>query len=54
MFFGKKGLFDDIFQNKSSLQEILREAQSQLSPEDFQTFVVYRERRLARVPLEKL
>ena len=54
MFFGKKDLFDDIFQNKLSLQEILREAQLQLSPEDFQKFMVYRERRLASVPLEKL
>ena len=53
VFFGKKDLFDDLFQNKSSLQE-LREAQSQLSLEDFQNFMVYRERRLASVPLEKL
>ena len=54
VFFGKKDLFDDFFQNKSSLQEILREAQSQLSPEDFQKFTIYREKILATIPLEKL
>lgn len=47
-------LFDDIFQNKSSLQEILREVQLQLSLKDFRNFMVYRERKLASVPLEKL
>ena len=30
------------------------EAQSRLSPDDLQRFMVYRERRLASVPLEKL
>lgn len=54
VFFGKKDLFDDLFQNKSSLQEILREAQSELSPEDFQKFTIYREKILATIPLEKL
>ena len=54
VFFGKKDLFDDIFQHRSSLQEILREAQLQLSIEDFQKFMVYKERRLASIPLEKL
>ena len=54
VLFGKKDLFDDLLQNKGSLQEILREAQLQLSPEDFQNFVVYREKRLATIPLEKL
>jgi len=54
MFVGKKDLFDDLFQNKSSLQEILREAQTRLSPDDFQRFKVYREKRLASIPLEKL
>ena len=54
VFYGKKDLFDDLFQNKGSLQGILWEAQSQLSPEDFQNFIVYRERRLATIPLEKL
>ena len=33
---------------------ILREAQTQLSPDDFQKFKVYREKRLASIPLEKL
>jgi len=46
-------LFDDLFQNKSSLQEILREAQTQLSPDDFQKFKVYREKRLASIPPRK-
>ena len=32
----------------------MREAQSRLSPDDLQRFMVYRERRLASVPLEKL
>ena len=54
MFSGKKDLFDDLFQNKSSLQEILWEAQSRLSPGDLQKFTLYRERRLASIPLEKL
>lgn len=54
VFVGKKDLFDDIFQSKSSLQEILREAQSRLSPDDLQRFMLYREIRLANVPLEKL
>jgi len=35
VFFGKKDLFDDIFQNKSSLQEILREAQLQCLQKTF-------------------
>lgn len=54
VFFGKKDLFDDLFQNKGSVQEILQEAQLQLSPEDFQNFKVYTEKRLATIPLEKL
>jgi len=53
-FVGKKDLFHDLFQNKSSLQAILREAQARLSPDDFQRFKVYREKRLASIPLEKL
>eukprot|EP00253_Pinus_taeda_P019687 PITA_19687 len=54
VFVGKKDLFDDLFQSRSSLQEILREAQSKLSPYDLQRFMLYRERRLASVPIEKL
>jgi len=54
IFVGKKDLFDDLFQNKISLQGILREAQSRLSPDDFQRFMVYREKILASIPLEKL
>lgn len=47
-------MFDDLFHSRSSLQEILREARSKLSPDDLQRFMLYRERRLANVPLEKL
>ena len=54
VFSGKKDLFDDLFQNRSSLQESLREARSRLSPDDLQRFMLYRERRLACIPLEKL
>ena len=54
VFFGKSDLFDDLFQNKGLLQEILSEAQLQLSPEDFQNFMVYMEKRLGTIPLEKL
>lgn len=54
VFSGKKDLFYDLFQNKSSLQEILREAQSRLSPGDLQKFTLYRERRLASILLERL
>lgn len=39
---------------KAHFKIFLREAQLQLSPEDFQKFMVYRERRLASIPLEKL
>ncbi len=54
VFVRKKDLFDDLFQSRSSLQEILWEARSKLSPDDLQRFMLYRERRLANVPLEKL
>lgn len=54
VFTGKKDLFDDLFQNKSSSQEVLREAKSRLSPDDLEIFLLFRERRLASIPLEKL
>ena len=54
VFSGKKDLFDDLFQSKSSLKEILQEAQSRLSLDDLRKFNLYRERRLASIPLEGL
>ena len=54
VFSGKKDLFDDLFQSKISLKEILQEAKSRLSSGDLQKFTLYRERRLASIPLEKL
>lgn len=54
VFSGKKDLFDDLFQSKSSLKEVLQEAQSRLSPDDLRKFTLYRERRLASIPLEGL
>lgn len=54
MFSGEDDLFDDIFQQKSTLEEILHVAQMQFSPEEFQQFKIYRERRIASIPLEKL
>ena len=54
VFSRKKDLFDDLFHSRSSLQEIFREARSRFSPDDLQRFMLYRERRLASVPLEKL
>ena len=54
VFSGKKDPFDDLFQSKSSLKKFLQEAQSRLSPDDLQKFTLYRERRLASIPLERL
>jgi len=54
VFSGEDDLFDDIFQQKSTLEEIMHAAQIQFSPEEFQQFKIYRERRLASIPLEKL
>ena len=53
MFSGEDDLFNDIFQQKSTLEEILHAAQLQFSPEEFQKFKIYRERRLDSIPLEK-
>lgn len=46
--------FDDVFQQKSTLEEILNTAQTRFSPTEFQRFKTYREIRLANIPLEKL
>jgi len=54
VFSREDDLFDDIFQQKSTLEEITHAAQMQFSPEEFQQFKIYRERRLAIIPLEKL
>lgn len=54
VFSGEDDLFDDIFQQKITLEEILHSAQMQFPPAKFQEFKIYRERRLTSIPLEKL
>ena len=54
VFSGQKDLFDDLFQGKNSLKQVLQEAQSRLSPDHLRKFTLYRERRLANIPLERL
>lgn len=54
VFTKEDDLFDDIFQQKSTLKDILHMAQIQFVPMEFQEFKLYRERRLANIPLDKL
>ena len=54
MFSKEDDLFDDMFQEKGTLKEVLHSAQMQFPPAEFQEFKIYRERRLANIPLDKL
>ena len=54
VFSGEEDLFDDMFQEKSSFKEILHLAQTRFSPEKFQEFKVYIERRFTTIPLDNL
>ena len=54
VFTKEDDLFDDIFQQKSTLKDILHMAQIQFSFAEFQEFKLYRERILANIPVDKL
>jgi len=54
VFSKEDDLFDDMFQQKNTLKEVLHFAQMQFPPAEFQEFKIYRERRLANIPLDKL
>lgn len=54
VFSEEDDLFDDMFQQKSTLKEALHSAQMRFPPVEFQEFKIYMERRLANIPLEKL
>jgi len=46
--------FHDMLQQKSTLKEVLHSAQMRFPPTEFQEFKIYRERRLANIPLDKI
>ena len=54
VFSKEDDIFEDTFQQKSTLKEVLHMDQIQFPPAEFQEFKLYRERRLANIPLDKL
>ena len=54
VFSKEDDLFDDIFQHKSTLKEFWHMAQIQFPLVEFQEFKLYRERKLANIPFDKL
>ena len=54
VFTKEDDLFDDVFQQKSTLREILHMAQIQFDQGKLQEFNHYREQRLENVPFDKL
>ena len=54
VFSKEDDLFNDIFQQKSTLKDIFHMAQIQFPPAEFKEFKLYRERRLENIPLDKL
>ena len=54
VFSKEDDLFDDMFQEKNTLKEVLHSAQIHFPPAKFQEFKIYRERRLTIIPLDKL
>lgn len=54
LFSKEDDLFYDTFLQKSTLKEVQHSAKMQFPPLEFQEFKIYRERRLANIPLDKL
>ena len=54
VFSKEDDIFDDMFQQKGTLKDVLHSAQMRFPPTEFQKFKIYKERRLANIPLDKL
>lgn len=54
VFSKEDDMFDDMFQQKNTLKEVLHSAQMRFPPAEFQELKMYRERRIANIPLDKL
>ena len=54
IFSNEEDAFDDIFLQKNTFTEVKNMAQLLFDREDLEKFYIYKERRLAKVPLDKL